>query len=86
MCGMEFYFLKYVITDAWYYAIAPGPLGGRGEVAMSPPRCARLFSLRCDFGQDVGARGVKFPAYSAKCLEFNVSLSRHRCFWSWGVV
>ena len=32
--------------DAWNFVIAPGPLVGRGEMAMSPPRCARLVSPR----------------------------------------
>ena len=28
----------------------------------------------------------KVPNVQREVLEFNVSLSRHRCFWSWGVV
>ena len=36
---LEFYWL------ALTFAKAPDPSGGRGEVAMSHPRCARLFFL-----------------------------------------
>ena len=41
---------------------------------MSHPRCARLFFLHSELGQDAGARcsecptGAQFPTYSAKCL------------------
>ena len=51
----------FVITDTLTYAITPDPFGGRGEMAMSPPRCARLLFLQSDFGQDVGARCSDCP-------------------------
>ena len=39
------YFLKYVITDAWNSAIAPGPPGR--EMAMSPPHVGQNVGARC---------------------------------------
>ena len=44
--GWSWDFLVYVTTDALNYAITPDPFGGRGEMAMSPPRCALPFSLQ----------------------------------------
>ena len=54
-------FLQYVITDIWNFAMAPGPSGGRGEIPMSPPRCAPLFSPHSDSSRDVGARCSECP-------------------------
>ena len=55
-CRWSWDFLKYVITDTLNCATTPDPFGCRGEMAVSPPRCARLFSPHTDFSQDVGAR------------------------------
>ena len=44
--------------------------GGRGEMAMSPPRCARLFSPHGDFSQDVGARCSKCPTGACSSQHF----------------
>ena len=42
-------FLDYVDTDDVTFKRAPvPPSGGPGEMAMSPPRCARLFLRRGD--------------------------------------
>ena len=46
------------------------PYKGRGEMAMSPPRCARLFSLHSDFSQDVGARCSERPTVACSSLTF----------------
>ena len=59
--GMGFYFLKYVITDTLNYATTPDPFRGRGEMAMSPPRCARLFFLHRELDQNIGARCSECP-------------------------
>ena len=55
-CRWLWDFLKFAITDTLNYGSAPDPSGGRGEMAMSHPRCARLFFLHRELGQDVGAR------------------------------
>ena len=75
--GMEFRFLKYVITDALNYGSTPDHLGGSREMAMSHPRCARLFVLHSEIGQDVGARrsvcpsgACSSPPHRTKCLYF----------------
>ena len=54
------------------------PSGGRGEMAMSHPRCARLFFLHSEPSQEAPARHSVCPTgacssqlYSAKCLFFN---------------
>ena len=54
------------------------PSGGRGEMALSLPRCSRLFFLHSEIGQDDGARCSDCPTgacssqlYSTKCLYFN---------------
>ena len=56
----------------------PDPSGGRGEMATSHPRCARLFFLHSEPGQDAPARCSVCPTgacssqmYSAKCFNFN---------------
>ena len=78
VCGRQWSwdFLKYVIKDTLNYGSAPDPFG-RGEMAMSPPRCARLFCLSSEIGQDAPARRSVCPTgafssqlYNAKCLYF----------------
>ena len=69
---LDFYWL------ALTFAKAPDPSRGRGEMAMSHPRCARLLFLHSEPGQDAPARRSVFPTgacssqlFSAKCLYFN---------------
>ena len=54
------------------------PSGGRGEMAMSPPRCALPFSLHGDFSQHVGARCSDCPtgACSSQRSVFNFNVSQ----------
>ena len=77
-------FIEFVYWLNLKFASAPDPFGGRGEMAMSPPRCARLFFLHSELAQDAGARCSVCPTgscssqlYSAKCLY----LTGHR-HWS----
>ena len=77
-------FIEFVYWLNLKFASAADPFGGRGERAMSPPRCARLFFLHSELGQDAGARCSVCPTgacssqlYSAKCLY----LTGHR-HWS----
>ena len=72
--------LEYVITDAWIHAIAPGPSGDRGEMAMSPPRCACLFSLHSNFGLDVVPQLRAVPKLCAKVLKSHAFQGKRRCF------
>ena len=71
-------FLEFFYWLALTFAKAPDPSRGRGEMAMSHPRCARLFFLHSEPSQDAPARRSVFPTgacssqlYSAKCLFFN---------------
>ena len=71
-------FLEFFYWLALTFAKAPDPSGGRGEMAMSHPRCARLFFLHSEPGQDAPARRSVCPTgacssqlYSAKCMYFN---------------
>ena len=53
------------------------PPGGRGEMAISHPRCARLFILHSEIGQDAARSSVcptgacSSQRHSAKCFNFN---------------
>ena len=62
------------------HAIAPGPSGDRGEMAMSPPRCACLFSLHSNFGLDVVPQLRAVPKLCAKVLKSHAFQGKRRCF------
>ena len=54
-------FLEFNYWLALTFAKAPDPSGGRGEMAMSHPCCARLLFLHSEPGQDAPARRSVFP-------------------------
>ena len=68
-------FIEFVYWLNLVFGSAPDPFGCRGEMALSPPRCARLFFLHSETGQNAPASVCPTGAcssllYSAKCLFF----------------
>ena len=66
-------FIEFVYWLNLVFGSAPDPFGGRGGMAMSHPRCARLSFLHSEIGQDAPASVCLTGAcssllYSAKCL------------------
>ena len=75
--AVECHFLENVIKDTLNHAIASGPPGGRGEIAMSPPRRACHFFLHGGFvhvAQSV-PQVHAVPSACSKCSGRSVSFN-----------